>query len=212
MKKLAILHTTPVTIAALKPLAAELLPGWKVTNHMDDSLLPEINEAGDITPSVRARFTQLVLTALMTKPDVVLCACSSVGGLLEECREFTAIPLCRIDEPMAKKAVSLGRNILVAATLNSTLAPTMTLIKNVAAGQNVTLTPVLIDGAGKLLAEGKTDEYEALILTSLSAHASGQDVIVLAQASMAGAASKLDCGCPVLSSPELGIAGLVGKS
>ena len=46
MDKLAIIHTTAVTIEPLGALAAEMLPGWQVINFLDDSILPQLRESG----------------------------------------------------------------------------------------------------------------------------------------------------------------------
>ena len=59
MKKLAVIHTTPATIGSLGELIGELLPGCRVCNLLDDSILPEINQAGGCllytSPSPRDR-------------------------------------------------------------------------------------------------------------------------------------------------------------
>ncbi len=202
--KIAVIHTSPVTVTSLKPLFQTHLPDYQVCNFLDDSILPEINAAGVITHAVRARFYQLVSCAAATKPALILGACSSVGALLEECRDFTDIPLYRIDEPMTTQAVAMAEEITVAATLKSTLEPTCNLLLRKAEeiGKKVTLHRLLIEGAGALLTAGKTEEYQELIVSSLKKEAT--QVIVLAQASMAGAAAQITT-VPVLSSPEAGI-------
>ena len=56
MKKIGLIHTTPVTIEVLKPLAAELLPGVGVINIMDDSILSQLQESnGDLFRVADAR-------------------------------------------------------------------------------------------------------------------------------------------------------------
>ncbi len=206
MPRIAVIHTAPVTVGSLKPLFSTYLPGYEICNFLDDSILPEINSAGKITDGVRARFQQLVQTAAMVKPEVIMSACSSVGKLLEDCREFINVPLFRIDGPMAQKAVEEASRIAVAATLRSTIEPTCELIRRVAI-KPIEIAPILVEGAGALLTAGKTKEYEDLIVSALSNGAAGAELIVLAQASMAGAAAGITC-CKVLSSPELGIMGL----
>ena len=53
MKKLAIIHTTPVTVPAIKPLVLERTDEVEVINLLDDSMLPEINRAGRITEAFK---------------------------------------------------------------------------------------------------------------------------------------------------------------
>ena len=62
MKKLVIIHTTPATIPSLGQLVGNLSQPWQVANLLDDSILPEINQAGALTPGVSARlYTQLAM-------------------------------------------------------------------------------------------------------------------------------------------------------
>ena len=51
MKKIAVIHTTPVTIPTLKKLLAAAVgqgEAIEVVNLLDDSMLPEINREGRI--------------------------------------------------------------------------------------------------------------------------------------------------------------------
>ena len=48
MKKLVIIHTTPATIPSLGQLVGNLSQPWQVANLLDDSILPEINQAGPL--------------------------------------------------------------------------------------------------------------------------------------------------------------------
>lgn len=212
MKTVAVLHTTPVTIQGLAPQFARELPGVRQTNFLDDTMLPEINAAGEITPAVRYRFYALAAAAAASRPDAILCACSSVGGLLEEARGIVSVPALRIDDPMAREAVARGTRIAVSATLASTLGPTMDLIRRRAeeAGKEISLTPFLVEGAGALLAQGRMEEYRQAVAGRISEALQGSDVVVLAQASMADAAALLPdaASLPILTSPRSGVAAL----
>ena len=222
MKTVAVLHTTPVTIQGLAPQFARELPGVRQTNFLDDTMLPEINAAGEITPAVRCRFYALAAAAAASRPDAILCACSSVGGLLEEARGIVSVPALRIDDPRglspdanlasAREAVARGTRIAVSATLASTLGPTMDLIRRRAeeAGKEISLTPFLVEGAGALLAQGRMEEYRQAVAGRISEALQGSDVVVLAQASMADAAALLPdaASLPILTSPRSGVAAL----
>ncbi len=81
MKKAAVIHTTPVTIPALKKEILAACGQVEVINLLDDSMLPEINQLGKITPDVRYRLHTLMLLAQSAGADAVLCACSSIGGI-----------------------------------------------------------------------------------------------------------------------------------
>ena len=80
MPKIAILHTTPVTVEPVRALAAELLPGMQVVNFIDDLILSQLIE----TSNPRAVEPQLVQYAKFAEEvgaETILSACSSVGEL-----------------------------------------------------------------------------------------------------------------------------------
>lgn len=208
-KRIAILHTTPATITSLRELCARLLPGVTVNHFLDDSLLPEINRDGCISNSVRERFARLVALAAASGPQVIMSACSTVGGLLEALRSDSAIPLARIDEPMACQAAESRGRLIVCATLPSTLGPTLDLIRR-KAGPERPIDSLLVEGAGALLSAGDQEGYLSLIASRLHEAAATHECVVLAQASMAQAAQRLppEERARLLTSPESGVAAL----
>ena len=208
-KRIAILHTTPATIASLRELCARLLPGVTVNHFLDDSLLPEINRDGCISNSVRERFARLVALAAASGPRVIMSACSTVGGLLEALRPDSAIPLARIDEPMACQAAASRGRLIVCATLPSTLGPTLDLIRR-QAGPERPIDSLLVEGAGALLSAGDQEGYLSLSASRLHEAAATHECVVLAQASRAQAAQRLppEERARLLNSPESGVAAL----
>ncbi len=207
--RLAILHTTPVTISSLGALCARLLPGVEVSHYLDDSILRQINREGRIAPGVRYRFQSLIALAAAGRPDVILSACSSVGGMLEEAQELFDIPLKRIDEPMARAAAARNGSVVVCATVASTLGPTDELLRRFLPAARPADT-LLMAEAGALLASGDKEAYLRLIADRLEEAAGKYDTVVLAQASMAEAVALVPQGLRdrFLTSPEMGIAAL----
>ena len=214
MKKVAVIHTTPVTIPALKKEILAACGQVEVINLLDDSMLPEINQSGKITPDVRYRLHTLMLLAQSAGADAVLCACSSIGGIFEEGRALLSIPALRIDEPMAERAVAF-RKVGVAATLQSTIGPTTELIlcKAAALGREVAVDAKVIDIVGTLLAEGREARYDQIVGDELRKLAWNNDVVVLAQASMARAVAGFgeEERQRFLTSPVSGVAALAKR-
>jgi hypothetical protein len=139
---------------------------------------------------------------------VVLCTCSTIGGCAEELGRTADAPVLRVDRAMAERAIALGPRILVAAALASTLKPTRALLLDAAAraGKAVQLSELLCDAAWERFERGDQPGYLAAIAERLRAAAVSADAIVLAQASMAGAADLCaDLPIPILSSPRLGL-------
>jgi hypothetical protein len=207
-KTLAFLHTSPVHIATFDRLLAEIEPGATARHIVDESLLDEARAAGEITPALEQRIAAALRDASAPDGAVVLCTCSTIGGSAEAAGSRGGQVVLRVDRPMADRAVALGERILVAAALASTLAPTRALILDaaIAAGKQIELVELLCESAWAFFERGDLAGYAQSIATQLRAAAGSADVIVLAQASMAGAAPLCaDLGIPILSSPRLGL-------
>jgi len=209
-KTLAMLHTTPVTAATMPKLAAEELPGVRVINLLDDSLLQDVIAAGEVTPAVTSRILAYVDQMATAGADAVLCCCSSVGEVAELARRRSSIPVLRIDEPMAAQAVEMGERIGVIATVATTMAPTVRLIERKAAeqGRSAAVEPLVVEGAYEALLSGDGPSHDRLVREALSGLLSRSDVVVLAQASIARVLAALPepPAAPVLTSPRSGLA------
>lgn len=210
-RSLAMIHTVAGLVAPLDLLARQHLPGWTPFNMLDESLLRVTIREGRLSTATMRRLATAVWSAVDAGAEAVVVTCSSLGPAVEAARPLCPVPLFRIDEGMARRAVDLGSRIGVLATLSTTLEPTAGLIRRTAeaAGRDCALTSRVVDGAFARLAEGDTAGHDAQVAQALAGLAAEVDVIVLAQASMARAAeaAKDRMGnLPVLTSPELGMA------
>lgn len=208
-KTVAIVHTGPVTIQPLNSLAPDLLPGVRVINLMDDSLLKDVMAAGHLTPAVTNRICQYYTMAEHMGAEVILNACSSVGEAADVAARLVSIPVVKVDAAMAEAAVERAAVIGVAATVQTTLDPTARLIEKTAAekGKPVTVKRLLCPGAFDLLLAGKTEEHDRIVASELLKLAEEVELIVLAQVSMGRVAAALgdSVRVPVLTSPRLGM-------
>jgi hypothetical protein len=114
---------------------------------------------------------------------------------------------------MAGEAVRRGTRIGILATLGTTLAPTGQLVEATAAKQNraITLDPVLVEGAYPALVRGDQQLHDDLIATALESSARRNDVVILAQASMARVLPRLDdeSRAKILTSPAFAVEDVV---
>ena len=206
---LVIVHTGPVTVQPLAALAGDLMPGVRVVNLVDDSLLKDVMAAGHVTPAVTRRLAQYMLIGQEMGADMILNACSSVGEAADAARPLLTVPMIKIDTAMAERAVAGGGRIGVAATVQTTLDPTARLIERVAgeAGKSVQVVRRLCTGAFDALLAGDTETHDGIVERNLIELAGEVDLIVLAQVSMGRVADRLGdrVGKPVLTSPRLGI-------
>ncbi|MFJ7631003.1 aspartate/glutamate racemase family protein [Streptomyces sp. NPDC097595] len=210
--RVCVLHTVASLPAVFAPLLAEVAPGVDPYHVVDESLLADTIAHGRL-PRTTARLAAYVTHAEAVGADAVLVTCSSLGPAAEEVRALTALPVLRVDEPMADAAVRTGSRVGVLATLDSTLAPTAELVtrKAAAAGIPVTLDTTVCPGAYAARAAGDQGRHDALIAEEARRLAADHDVLVLAQASMAAALTTLPddvIGVPVLTSPRSGVARL----
>jgi hypothetical protein len=111
----------------------------------------------------------------------------------------------RIDRAMAQRAVAQGGRVLVAACVASTIEPTVKLLHE-SAPETTQIETLLMADLWPRFQSGAREVYWQGIAERLRERAAGFDCIVLAQASMAGAADLLrDLPIPVLSSPRIGL-------
>ena len=208
MKVFAV-HTALAMAEPITSLFKEHLPEVKLNHIVDDSLIQEVIASNAVTPSVAKRLINCFYMAVDAGADIIFNTCSSVGEIAQMARKFIPIPLLKIDDAMAGKAVEEADRIGVLATLPTTLGPTVALLKTMAAKRNKAIEVVegLAEGAFQAVMSGDREKHDNLILKASEAVAAKVDLIVLAQGSMARMESRLAevTGKTVLSSPLSGV-------
>jgi Asp/Glu/hydantoin racemase len=210
-KKVAYLHTVSSLVGLFNDLSKELLPaGTEVFHIADEMLLKTVMAQGGLSPFIYQRVAENVVSAERAGAVVVQCTCSSISPCIQAVRPLVGIPVLKIDDPMIDKALSLGKRIGVAATAPTTLKPTAELVQAKAAArkQEVKIDSVLAEGAFAALSSGDTATHDRLVAETLRTLMARNDVVVLAQASMARVANTLPAGeqkVPILSSPRLAV-------
>jgi len=187
---LTLLHTAAVHVDTFTALRDQIAPNAELTHLVHPELLAEAQDG--ITPELEQRIETLVSGAVP-----MICTCTTIG---EVAARYGAT---RIDQPMMRQAVGMGR-VLMAFALESTRAPSRDLFL-AESGQEEDLTLLDLSEHWPLFEAGDTAAFHAAIAQTITAVHDGFDVIVLAQASMAGAAKMLALPIPVLSSPELAL-------
>ncbi len=214
-KVLGLIHTSATLVPLFQQLCRAKLPGVDVFNIADDSLIKDVIAHGKLTPLTSRRVAGHILSAESAGADFILVTCSSIGAAVEAAAPQVRVPVLRVDQPMADKAVRMGSRVGVVATLSTTLEPTSDLIRRRAAqaGIKVTVTSRLCEGAFDSLMAGDAAAHDRAVISALTSLAAEVDVIVLAQASMARVAAGLGEGAiktPILASPEIAIGHLAG--
>jgi hypothetical protein len=206
-RRIGFLHTAAVHIATFDALVAELAPGTVTAHVVDESLLADARASGAIGDDLNARIFGRVCQAA-AECDAVVCTCSTISGAAEGAWGARLPTLVRIDRPLVETALGIGRRVAVLAAVESTLGPTAVLVQEVAhqRGVEVDLRLTCVPGAWEQFEAGDIDAYLKIIASAVdSVSPADSDVVVLAQASMAGAALLSTTTLPVLSSPRLAV-------
>ncbi|MET9700702.1 aspartate/glutamate racemase family protein [Streptomyces sp. NPDC006529] len=212
---LTLLHTSPVHVPVFDALRDRHHPGTVLRHLVEPALLDRARTAG---PAAVAGEVRSLLAAAGGGDGPVLCTCSTIGAVAEGLGPALGRPVLRVDRPMAAAAVRTGPRVAVLATVESTLAPTLALLREEAAvldrvrpGSAAALSPRprVVPGAWERFEAGDAEGCLALVAAAADA-VTGADVIVLAQVSMAGAVDRVTTQVPLLTSPSAGLAAAVG--
>ena len=209
-KTLGLVHTSATLVPLFAQLCKQRLPNVEVFNIADDSLIKDVIRRGELTARTARRAVEHIASAEAAGADYILVTCSSIGRAVETAASLCAVPVLRVDQPMADKAVQTGRRIGVVATLPTTLEPTADLIQRRAqkAGRQVEVKSRLCAGAFDALMGGDAARHDAMVAAALRELSQQVEVVVLAQASMARVVEGLaeaEKRVPILASPALAV-------
>lgn len=199
------LHTSSAHQPTFDALVAELIPGAQVQTVVDEIVLDRARLLGpdhvEIIGAIADRLAQLHTA------DVVVCTCSTIGGVAEWVGAEAGVRVVRVDRAMAELAVTTGDRIAVIVAVESTIAPTRDLLDETSMllGRNPEIEVHLVADAWRRFEAGDNDGYLDTIAAAVEGAAKVCDVVVLAQASMAEAGERVVVGVPVLSSPRTAV-------
>jgi Asp/Glu/hydantoin racemase len=207
---IAYIHTSHVLIPLFSGLSKAEMPEVEQFHMVDESLIRNTIRSRTLTRTTIRRVLGMVQSARDGGADAVMVTCSSIGHAASVAGGLFDFPVIRVDEAMAEEAVSKGGRIGVAATLRTTLEPTVALLKEKAASadREVEIVESLCEGAFEAVLAGDTATHDRVLTESLNRLVGDVDVVVLAQASMARVAAQMPVvlgRAPILTSPELAV-------
>ncbi len=186
---------------------AESLPDVRAFHIVDESLINDVLESGGLTSSIIRRLSAHVVVAREGGADLIMVTCSSTSPAVDVARKLVDVPVLKIDDPMAEKAVEMAESIGVLATVKTTLIPSTELIKSKAKikDKSVRIESILCEKAFDLLLQGDKEGHDRLVKDAALELAKKIEVLVLAQASMSHLAAEIERASktPVLTSPKL---------
>jgi hypothetical protein len=203
---LTLFHTTASNETLFRGLLAEMGPEIPARHVLAADLLDRATAEGRVTAEIATDVKDRMRAALDDGARMLLCTCSTLGTCADEMNDPRVL---RIDRAMARQATAQGGRVLVAACVASTLEPTVKLLRESAPtgpAEPPQIETLLMADLWPHFQAGERTLYWQGIAQRLRERAAGYDCIVLAQASMAGAADLLsDLPVPVLSSPRIGM-------
>jgi 2-dehydropantoate 2-reductase len=206
---LAFLHTAQPHVQTFGRLVRDMAPDLDVRHLVMEELLADARVVGVDNAALVQRVQEAMREAASDGAAVVVCTCSTIGGIAEKTATGGAFSALRIDRAMADRAVRTGPRVLIVAAVESTLEPTTALILSAATQAGVGTRPsaLLVQEAWAHFQAGDTGRYVETLAAAIRSAVGKADVVVLAQASMAPVTPLLaDLGIDVLSSPGLGVA------
>ncbi len=180
------------------------VPGVRVEFITDSTLLADVRAAGGPTQAVIDRMILYAKAAELSGADLIVNSCSTVGEVADIYEKEVGIPVMKIDEPMAREAVSLGTKVALVATVETTLGPSQRLIEKIGQeqGKRMDCARFLQNAAWDALQGGNPEEHNRILLDAVRGlDKQGFDAIVMAQVSMRALLPELkDVKTPVLCS------------
>lgn len=207
---LGFLHTAAVHVAGFAELARGLAPRVEVSHVVRPDLLAQALADGVVSPATRDAARAEVARLFAAGATVVVCTCSTLGDAAEGSPRPAGAYVLRVDRPMAERAVSLGRPILVVAAAQTALDTALSLLNSVSK-TSLPARALLCERAWQRFQAGDHAGYAAEVAEAVKRDVRPTEVVMLAQASMAPAATLLHgAALEVLASPELGVRAALG--
>ncbi|HWA79693.1 MAG TPA: aspartate/glutamate racemase family protein [Acetobacteraceae bacterium] len=211
MTRIALIHAVQAAMQPVEDAFKALWPTARRTNLLDDSLAPDREAAGRLTPELSQRMVALASYAAGTGADAVLFTCSAFGEGIEAAARALSIPVLKPNEAMFEAALDIGGRIGMLATFAPAVASMEEEFRDLARrqGSAATLETFLVPGARAALAAGDLAGHNRLI-AGAAARLDHCSAILLAHFSMAIAMDALGArsGRVILSAPASAVAKL----
>jgi hypothetical protein len=204
MSHIGFLHTAAAHVATFGALVEENDAARGHVHAVRPDLLDRARVHGIGDQSLSDQLRAAISDLAEREASVVICTCSTLGGVAEHCAPRGGADVLRVDRPMAEMAVRSGSQIGVVAALQSTLSPTRALLDEVAlrAGKEIAVVDAPCFGVWSLFERGDIAGYHRGVAETVDRLDPAIEVVVLARASMAPAAPLVQRERTVLSSPR----------
>ena len=186
---LAFLHTAQVHVPTFERLVRRIEPGLRVRHVVREELLADARVVGVDDAGLVSRVHEAMHEAASEGAKVVVCTCSTIGAIAERTPTGDAFRALRIDRAMADQALRTGPRVLIAAALESTLAPTKALVLSAAQDAGIAVQPAVlfVEDAWPHFEAGDSVRYIETLASAIRAASAEADVRVAEAALIAPA-------------------------
>ncbi len=210
MKKIVMIHTIQKTISSvgerIKTELEKVFPGQLKVYHMLDERFGEVDREQSPHEKQRERLDKLrymVKAAELSKPDVILVACSTLSPQVRLLGRETKVPLVAIDGRALEYCGECKKKITVFATSANPVEPVLAGFRELADRKGIFLQTETVLWEKALPYLLKTDElrYREEVLQG-ARELRGKELVYLAQGSTGILQKEIEeiAGCEVVSS------------
>ena len=184
--RIALIHATRAAIDPVEDAFSEVWPEARHWSLLDEGLTKALDHAGHLIEEISERFIRLANYAADTDIDGMLFTCTAFGPAIEVCQRKFRFPTLKPNEAMFEAVLDRGDTIgsLASHPVTLTMLQEQLVVLAKERGRNVTIKPLLAEGAWNGLCAGHTDSHDQKVIET--AKGLGDcDAILLAQFSMA---------------------------
>lgn len=206
--KVGAVHATINSVQPLQHAFRQLEPAAELFHFVNDHLLFKVKQKGKVEQEDIVDFTRLIFHAVDAKVDGIIVVGTVFCPHVPLFANLVQVPIIAINQPMIKKAVTIGERIGVVATTAPTGPATEKQLQDYAQKINkkIEIEVAIVTEALDELNRGNGKRHDEIIQKAASdLQEKGCDPIILAQISMARAANSLNIDATVLTSPEEGV-------
>lgn len=205
MTRIALVHATRVAIDPIEKAARHNWPEVETISILEEGLSVDRRKSPLLSDDLSQRIAALTRYAESTGANGVLFTCSAFGPAIDDAARESMIPVMKPNEAMFDAAFAYGDRIAMIYTFPPAAEGMEQEFQEAAQKResSAQLSSYFCENALAALQAGRVAEHHNLIATT-AAEIEDADVIMLAQFSMADAASAVRSATPipVLTSPE----------
>lgn len=207
-RRIVLIHATKLAIDPVETAARTHWSEVETVSVLDEALSIDRAQSQELTPDLVQRIIDLTRYAESARADGVLFTCSAFGDAIDKASRSSPIPVMKPNEAMFDQAFAYGERATMIYTFASAADGMQEEFKAAAIEkQSQAILKTVACTSALTAKKAGDDKTHDRLIAQAAADVTDTDVILLAQFSMASAASAVrnKVSVPVLTSPEAAI-------